>query len=195
LKYSRRRKVMNRIEYVVILASITLGMLACTAEDSEVPTDANSELVEPDSGVLPDTESDGGDECNRFCVWERYLEASVPLTFAECLCQPEIRDTYRLEQQLVDQCTQNETLSADFTLAEVEDGCIEAMSDDMIDALEEFTVCFTARLALIEPCLRSLQVGDLCSSCESYLTESGDPCFDGDLFDALGACTDNRPGF
>lgn len=187
---------MNRFTYSVIASSIAFGMLACTPEESEVPTDSDVGNMEPDVSDTPDSSIDSGEECDRFCIWERYLEAAVPLTFSECFCQPQLRESYRVEQQDFDICARNETAASEFSITDVEEGCIEAMTDDMLEALEEYTACFTARLALVEPCLRSLEVGDLCSSCESYLGQSGeDPCTDIDLFDMVRACTDNRPGF
>jgi hypothetical protein len=178
------------------VALFLVSSVACNDDRGSDTVHSDASTIATDGGESSDVGgSDAGEECDLFCIWKRYLRASEPAVYVECFCPPQSPDEYRVEQQDLDICGDSEALASEFTVPDVEQDCIEAMSDEMLAELVEYSACITARLAEVEPCLRALGVGDLCSSCESYLTESGDSCIDAALNDTISACMDNRPGF
>jgi hypothetical protein len=189
----------RRTNSLFFLTLILLLVPACEPEE-ETPdaggNDASITDVATDDAATPDA-SDVGEECDRFCVFDRWLDALDGSTFVGCMCQTQMPDVTAVSRSMIDACLRNEQRTVTDPRNPVEAECVEALSADQLQEVVDVTSCYIERTAQVSPCVRAMQVGALCSSCEHF--ESPDerfPCtVRPETSDRMNSCVDGIPGF
>jgi hypothetical protein len=98
---------------------------------------------------------------------------------------------------MMDGCLRNEQRTVTDPGNPVETDCVEALTDQQLEDLFEYTTCYFERIEEVSPCVRAMQVGDLCGSCEQFSNpDQRFPCrAQPSLTDRVASCYDGIPGF
>ena len=98
---------------------------------------------------------------------------------------------------MIDRCMANEERNINGQRNPIETDCVEALTDEQLADLVEYTACYFERVAQVSPCVRAMQAGDLCSTCEPFSNpDQRFPCSARpELRDRIGSCYDGIPGF
>jgi hypothetical protein len=180
------------------LLPFTLALMLVQACESEDTREGDTSLAGDTAGDPSSDALDSEDaECDRFCVFDRWIDALDGSTFVGCMCQTQMPDVTAVSQNMIDACLRNEQRTVTDPRNPVEAECVEALSADQLQEVVDVTSCYIERTAQVSPCVRAMQVGALCSSCEHF--ESPDerfPCtVRPETSDRMNSCVDGIPGF
>jgi hypothetical protein len=180
------------------LLPFTLALMLVQACESEDTREGDTSLAGDTAGDPSSDALDSEDaECDRFCVFDRWIDALDGSTFVGCMCQTMRLDVTRVSQDMIDGCLMNEQQVLNSPRDFVETDCVEALTDEQLADLVEYTACYFERVAQVSPCVRAMQAGDLCSTCEPFSNpDQRFPCSARpELRDRIGSCYDGIPGF
>jgi hypothetical protein len=98
---------------------------------------------------------------------------------------------------MIDGCLMNEQQVLNSPRDFVETDCVEALTPDQLEQLVEYTACYFERVEQVSPCVRAMQAGELCGSCEQFSNpDQRFPCSArSELRDRIASCYDGIPGF
>ena len=113
------------------------------------------------------------------------------------MCQTTMLDITVVDQGMIDRCIAREDQSINGQRNPVETDCVEALTEEQLQEVIELTTCYFERTAQVSPCLRAMQAGDLCSTCEQFSNpDQRFPCTSrAETSDRIASCVDGRPGF
>jgi hypothetical protein len=179
----------------LIFALVLLLVQACDSGDTR---EGDTSLAGDTPGEPSGDASDSQDaECDRFCIFDRWIDALRSSTYVGCVCQTTMLVITRIEQTTIDGCLTNEQQVLSSPRDFVESDCVEALTDEQLEDLVEYTACYFEQIERVSPCLRSMQAGDLCSTCEQFSNpDQRFPCSaQPSLTDRVASCADGIPGF
>jgi hypothetical protein len=174
-----------------LLPAIALLINGCSDERTDGTTGAN-----PHAGSDVDTgDSADSGTCDRFCVWDRFMDQGYRTVYASCICNRTIPADEPIQPGKVELCENSVTQTG---LIEVEQDCIAAMTVEQIAEIEDSVECYEEYIQELLPCLNELQAGDVCGTCEPLDEPEGSPprcpiSYETNLM--AYRCTDGRPGF
>jgi hypothetical protein len=180
------------------LLPLALALMLVQACESGDTREGDTSLAGDTAG---DPTSDASDsqnaECDRFCTFDLWLEARRGSTYVGCMCQTTMLDVTVVDQGMIDRCIAREDQSINGQRNPVETDCVEALTEEQLQEVIELTTCYFERTAQVSPCLRAMQAGDLCSTCEQFSNpDQRFPCTSrAETSDRIASCVDGRPGF